>query len=89
MASIYRNKGGWRALVNRRGRCTSKWFRLKRDAEQWARDDEYKADRARYSNKTSLRIAELPDNYTGDIIEGSEDRAHQEKAGSRDGHGAP
>ena len=40
MASIDKRKGNWRAQVRRGGQTLTKTFRLKADADAWARDIE-------------------------------------------------
>lgn len=45
MASIDKRKGNWRAQVRRGGRSLIKTFRMKADAEAWARDIERAIDR--------------------------------------------
>lgn len=44
MASIDKRKGSWRAQVRRGGRSLTKTFRMKADAEAWARDVERAID---------------------------------------------
>jgi len=45
MASIDKRKGNWRAQVRRGGQTLTKTFRLKADADAWARDIERAIDR--------------------------------------------
>ena len=40
MSSLDKRKGSWRAQVRRGGRSLTKTFRMKADAETWARDVE-------------------------------------------------
>jgi hypothetical protein len=42
---IHVRSGRWRALVRRKGHTASKTFRLRTDAEKWARDIEDRVDR--------------------------------------------
>ncbi len=44
MASIDKRKGSWRAQVRRGGRSLTETFRMKADAEAWARDIERAID---------------------------------------------
>lgn len=46
MATIYRNKGLWRAQVRAHGKSLSKTFDTKREAQVWARDIEVELDKA-------------------------------------------
>ena len=44
MASIDKRKGSWRVQVRRNGRCWTKTFRMKVDADEWARETERALD---------------------------------------------
>ena len=44
MASVDKRAGSWRAQVRRAGKVLTKTFRMKADAEAWARDVERAID---------------------------------------------
>ena len=73
MATIRRRGTTWQVQVRRQGHSTlSRTFRLKADAEQWARQKEAEIDRGEFAVDTrvlrSHTLADLLERYAASIV---------------------
>lgn len=64
MASIYKDKNRWRAMIRRQGqKPLTANFKTKREAQQWARDLESSVDKGDIFTLTNKTAADLIDRY--------------------------
>jgi hypothetical protein len=74
MAAYQKNPSGiWRAIARRNGISTSRFFRLKSDAVDWATETEYNISHGRQTNTASRRrtltLFQLSDLHIIDMCE--------------------